>query len=388
MPIHLASPFSPDGLSAYLDDQLAGLSRWTNSGGTWTQAYNFPAVSTELAGLVVDWSKANPVMYATTTNTSGKSILVSLVDTGGASAFTTLATGPANTEWRGVTFAPQPLLNQFLAASDFGPGFVGGENLGFTNVSGGDYYVWASSDRSVSVTNWTLAGQTTEEVLGASGNSRYVFNVAPATSPTYYIFAQTNFGPFAATEPLSWVTTSEYLMYDVTNATLPITAGGVFVFPTLPVITQQPVSQAVLTGQNASFSVSATGSGLNYQWLFNTAGIAGATAPLLGLTNVSPANAGPYAVVVTNSFGSATSSIVHLMVASPPALSLASASPGTIHLNASSVSNLTYVVQTTTNLAHPVWANILTNNTGLSGVLSFQTNTSRGQSQFYRLAFP
>src|SRR5206468_2449757 len=36
-----------------------------------------------------------------------------------------------------------------------------------------------------------------------------------------------------------------------------------------PAIVQQPVSQAVFSGQDASFNVTAIGAGLTYQWTFN-----------------------------------------------------------------------------------------------------------------------
>ena len=373
----------------YYADATTGINKWTNNGsGVWTQAYVLYA--SDVFGLTVDWTTTPATIYATTTGAGNK--LVSVVDNGPGSPATTLATAAANEIYRGVAFAPQIQPTQFQAASDFGPGFFGGENLGFTNVSGVDFYVWSSPDLSVAVTNWTPAGQTTEEVLGASGTSRYVFNVAPTTSPTYYIFAQTNAGPYTATEALTWVATPDLVTYFVTNSVAAIGANGIFALPAPPtnqppVITQPPVSQTVLAGQNAGFTVTATGSGLNYQWSFNSTGIAGATTQVLDLTNVSSANAGPYAVVVTNWSGSVTS-LVTLAVAVPPALTLGSPTPGTIQLNASSISNLTYIVQSTTNLANPVWANVLTNTTGINGGLNFQTNTAGTPVQFYRLVFP
>ena len=68
-----------------------------------------------------------------------------------------------------------------------------------------------------------------------------------------------------------------------------------------PAITQQPQNQSVVQGASASFSVVATGSPpLRIQWQFNGVDIAGQTGPTLQLANVTVANAGGYAAVVSN----------------------------------------------------------------------------------------
>ena len=63
--------------------------------------------------LVVDFSGANPVIYATTAETTTgtpavpvSNRLVKIIDTGAASTATLLATSPANTSFRGVALAP------------------------------------------------------------------------------------------------------------------------------------------------------------------------------------------------------------------------------------------------------------------------------------------
>jgi hypothetical protein len=77
----------------------------------------------------------------------------------------------------------------------------------------------------------------------------------------------------------------------------------------LPVITTQPLNQTVTAGSNANFSVTVAGSPpLSYQWRFGLQNIPGATNASLTLTNVLSGQAGNYAVMVTNAFGSALSS--------------------------------------------------------------------------------
>jgi len=81
-----------------------------------------------------------------------------------------------------------------------------------------------------------------------------------------------------------------------------------------PNIAGQPQSQTILAGQNATFTVLASGPSLNYQWLFNGNAISNATSSSYTRTNAQPANAGDYSVVVTNSSGSATSAVALLTV--------------------------------------------------------------------------
>ncbi|MDB6125051.1 MAG: hypothetical protein JWQ71_4044 [Pedosphaera sp.] len=86
-----------------------------------------------------------------------------------------------------------------------------------------------------------------------------------------------------------------------------------------PAITTQPQSLEKSVGENASFSVIATGTGpLKYQWLFNGTNIYGATTNSYTRSNVQISDAGNYAVVVTNSVGSVLSSNAVLTVNTLP----------------------------------------------------------------------
>ncbi len=75
-----------------------------------------------------------------------------------------------------------------------------------------------------------------------------------------------------------------------------------------PVITVQPVSQYNDTTQTARFQVMATGNQpLSYQWQLNGEDIVGATDSILLVTNVQPADAGVYSVIVSNALGTVIS---------------------------------------------------------------------------------
>ncbi len=73
-----------------------------------------------------------------------------------------------------------------------------------------------------------------------------------------------------------------------------------------PVIVTQPQSQAVKSGETATYTVSATGA-QSYQWAFNGAAIAGATGASFTVGNVSGANTGTYTVAARNASGTTTS---------------------------------------------------------------------------------
>lgn len=76
-----------------------------------------------------------------------------------------------------------------------------------------------------------------------------------------------------------------------------------------PVITSQPGDGSALTGATVTFSVTATGTGLAYQWRRNGTDVAGATGASYTTPALSSVDSGAqYTVVVSNAGGSTTSS--------------------------------------------------------------------------------
>jgi hypothetical protein len=93
----------------------------------------------------------------------------------------------------------------------------------------------------------------------------------------------------------------------------------------LPVIARQPLSCTNAVGATASFTVEAAGSlPINYQWrrqgtnLVNGPNLSGVMTTNLLIANVQLADAAGYTVVVTNAYGSVTSSVAQLTVTIPP----------------------------------------------------------------------
>lgn len=154
---------------------------------------------------------------------------------------------------------------------------------------------------------------------------------------------------------------------------------------TPPSITTPPQSQNAATGTNVTLSVLATGSApLSYQWRFNASNLSGATSSTLTLTNVQPANAGDYDVLVTNPAGSLASAPAHLTVTSG-SFQFASAnvlSNGWVLLIFSGSAGTQYVIEASTNLVN--WTPIVVL-PGTNGPLPFvDTNAPSFSSRYYR----
>ncbi len=106
-----------------------------------------------------------------------------------------------------------------------------------------------------------------------------------------------------------------------------------------PTIVNHPLSQSIMETNPVTFSVSASGTGLTYQWQFNNANINGATAATYTIPNVTNANAGNYRVIVTNTAGNVTSNQAVLTVtpfSNAPTVSIISPLP-TLKWNADDV---------------------------------------------------
>jgi hypothetical protein len=81
-----------------------------------------------------------------------------------------------------------------------------------------------------------------------------------------------------------------------------------------PVITAQPQSVTVLTGGTATFSVTALGGDLSYQWRVNGVSLPGATDSTLAVSNVVPDLPIAYSVTITNLHGATDSADALLTV--------------------------------------------------------------------------
>jgi Concanavalin A-like lectin/glucanases superfamily/Bacterial Ig domain/Immunoglobulin domain/Immunoglobulin I-set domain len=93
-----------------------------------------------------------------------------------------------------------------------------------------------------------------------------------------------------------------------------------------PVIVQQPTPTNiyVIAGGSNTFTMSANAAlPATYSWFLNGTSIPSGTSTTLKLTNLQPTNSGNYTVVISNAYGSVTSSIASLTVVPSPTYPLA-----------------------------------------------------------------
>ncbi len=129
------------------------------------------------------------------------------------------------------------------------------------------------------------------------------------------------------------------------GATLTVNAAAV-----APTITTPPQSATINAGQNASFSVVASGTApLSYQWKKGGVNISGATSATYSITNAQSSHAGSYTVSVSNSAGSVTSSAATLTVnvsptitSQPQSLVVTAGQPASFSVTTSGTAPLSY----------------------------------------------
>jgi hypothetical protein len=107
-----------------------------------------------------------------------------------------------------------------------------------------------------------------------------------------------------------------------------------------PVLSVQPQSQSITTGNDATFCVTLKDAGTyNYQWQFNEQNIAGATLNCYTVNSVAAAmNGGRYRVIVSNSAGTVISDNATLTVVTPPPPAIATQPVGKTVQEGSNVS--------------------------------------------------
>ena len=135
-------------------------------------------------------------------------------------------------------------------------------------------------------------------------------NIAGATAASYTTSATT---PADNGDTFAVVVSNAAGSTTSSAATLTVNAG------TPPSLIQQPLNQSVAVGQQATFSVTAGGTGtLTYQWQQNSVNISGATSASYTAPAATAAQSGAtFDVIVTDAAGSITSNSATLSVAVP-----------------------------------------------------------------------
>ena len=269
---------------------------------------------------------------------------------GSSAVFSTIAsgTGPFGYEWeKNGALIPGATTNSLILTN-------------VTAASAGTYSVIVSGacDRITNCATLTI-NQSVAVACGPSSVTNCpgglaVFSVsATGTGLRYQWFEGTNIlaGQTNSSLTLSNITSANAGNYrvaisdacgDVLTNTASLTVNQPLV------LVSGPASQTNCPGGPAMFSVSATGTGLSYQWFKGSTLLVGQTNDVLSLSNISETNAGTYSVVVSGACGNVLTNSATLTVNQPLVLVSGPASqtncpggPATFSVNATGT-GLTY----------------------------------------------
>jgi pectate lyase len=153
--------------------------------------------------------------------------------------------------------------------------------------------------------------------------------------------------------------------------------------PFAPTIIVQPQNQSLSLGQDATFTVAATGTlPLRYQWYYNsTTPLADRTNSTLALTNIQLADAGGYSVLVSNPYSWVTSAVATLAVTNAAPVILAQPQDQTV--NPGQSTTFSVVANGTAPLSFQWYHNTNTLLSGATAATLTLTNVQSGGAGSY-----
>ncbi|MFD0998047.1 immunoglobulin domain-containing protein [Ohtaekwangia kribbensis] len=164
-----------------------------------------------------------------------------------------------------------------------------------------------------------ITGPSSQTVC-AGQNVTFTVNAGVTTGVTYqWRKGGTNIaGATSSSYTITGTVAGDAGNYDVVisgTCTPPVTSSAAtLIINALPAITAQPVaSQAICEGSAANFSVTATGTGLTYQWKKNGVDISGANANTYSIASSSASDAGTYTVVVSGTCSPSVTSTASIL---------------------------------------------------------------------------
>ena len=303
----LAFDMNLAGTIAYAADNTKGIVKFTNNGGSWSSAYVFGATNLGTSsqpsggqgcfGITVDFSGANPVIYATTMeegdgNNTCSNRLIRIVDTGSPGtnmvAETLVQAGGINEVLRGVAFAPDltPAITSEPASVTVATGGSASFTVGVQSVTNVTYQ-WQQNGTNVSPGGTSATLSFSSLTTNSSGNS-------------YVVIVTSAYGSVTSAPP-------------AILTVLP---------PTLPSYTNTVADVTNYVGDIVHLSVSPGGTPpFTYQWYFGSTMLvddgvkySGSTNSSLTISNVQTSDSGNYYVGVTNSVGGIQPQVAALSV--------------------------------------------------------------------------
>jgi hypothetical protein len=177
---------------------------------------------------------------------------------------------------------------------------------------------------------------------------------------------------------------------------VPQQINGTVLAPAHPAIIAPPANVTASAGAAVALTSTVIGMPpLSYQWQLNGVNVPGATAKSLSLQNVEPGNAGQYRIVVSNSYGSATSSPAVVTVAGgavsgPVKVQVRRVNDQTITLSFTAQASRSYTVQSCDSLRDDVWTRVQDLDPQLvdGQVELFQPAAQSSAVRFFRVVSP
>ena len=197
------------------------------------------------------------------------------------------------------------------------------------------------------------------EVVGSTSDLLTLFNVLGADAGAYTVVVSSLAGVVTSTPP----------------AVLTVID---------PVITAQPVSRTNHAGSDAVFSVQAYGTAPEYHWYKNGQPVSGGTQAGLALAGVSDGDAGTYSVIVSNAYGSVTSS-AELTVVSPLMLENITLTQNGAAITWNAVPGQNYLLQYKDSLDETGWTSVLPAMTAIAPNILTTNLLSNPTQRFYRI---
>jgi uncharacterized repeat protein (TIGR03803 family) len=206
-----------------------------------------------------------------------------------------------------------------LLAPPVAPLITPGAPLAFSGPPGGPFtpatQIYTLTNTTLPALTWSLANASSWFSLSPTAGT--LTPGGPATIVTATLTPAATNLPAGSDTATIWFTNLNDQSVQSRQLTLAVFAP--------PVITTQPVNQAVFEGMTASFSVvTASNALLSYRWqqdngifvtnLTDGGNISGSAASTLTVSNVFQANVGAYSVVVSNAAGMVTSSNAFLTI--------------------------------------------------------------------------
>ena len=278
-----------------------------------TNVGSYTVILTNVAGTLTS-AVASLTVWIPPAITAQPQNLTNVVGTMASFSVTASGTPTPWYQWRfnGTALASQ--TNATLALNNVQATTAGSYTVVVTNTLG------SVTSTVATLTIWsapiiTAQPQDQTNVVGSTVGFNVTVSSSPAPWYQWYFNGTALTNQTNNTLTLSNVQTNNAGSYTVaiTNLLGSITSAvATLTVSEIPMIVTHPTNQTVYAGGSASFTVGASGLGLLYQWYGNGTQLPGATNAALTLTNIQAAQEGNYYAVVSNPYGSVTSSVALL----------------------------------------------------------------------------